>query len=269
MTVDHLGLIPEVLLLQADTLDALDQAAGEQVGVGPQNLVDLFVQQFEIGGRRFQVGAGILGGIAGFVFTVHQIAVGHIGIGDHGGVAHPFVAVLDHRHALGDQTQAVHLVGAPHLAGNAVPHGQFHGQHPGQKVRTAAVRRAAVLGAGLAVDRQVAGDGDVTGHADLLAAGHAHAVDPADGGFLAKQNRVHHGVEQIHVKTVLVGPLGVIFGILLGVAAGTEGLVAHGGEHAGHDGCIRGCPMETGDDGLDHLGGVGIVLLGVVQGHPG
>ena len=93
----------------------------------------------------------------------------------------------------------------------------------------------AVLGAGLAVDRHVGGHRDVGRHADFLAAGDAHAIDAADHRLLAVEDAVDHGVEQIHVLAVLIGSLGVVGGVLGRIAAGTEGLVADGGEHRGDD----------------------------------
>jgi len=74
VTVDHLGLIPEKFLLQADPLDALDQAAGEQVGIGPDDLVDFLVEQFEIDRGLFQIVASGFGGVAALVLAVHQFA---------------------------------------------------------------------------------------------------------------------------------------------------------------------------------------------------
>ena len=256
VAIDHLRLIPEEFLLHPDPLDALDQAAGEQVGIGPDDLVDFLVEQLEIDRGVLDIVAGGLAGIAALVLAVDQLTVGDIGIGVDAGVADPLAVVLDHRHALGDQAEAKHLVGAPHLAGDAVPHRQLHRQHPREEIGAAAVGGAAVLGPGLAEDRQVAGDGDVGGHADLLAAGHPHAVDSADRRLLAAQNPVDHGVEQIHVDPVLVRPFAVVLGILLDVAAGAEGLVAGGGEHRRHHRAIGRGPVETGDDRLDHLGGV-------------
>ena len=78
-------------------------------------------------------------------------------------------------------------------------------------------------GPGLAEDRQVLRDREVAGHADLLAAGDAHAVDAADHRLVADQDRADHVVEEPHVLAVLLGPAGVVLGVLRGVAAGAEG----------------------------------------------
>jgi hypothetical protein len=121
----------------------------------------------------------------------------------------------------------------------------------------------------VAEDRQVGGHGQVAGHADLLPAGHAHAVHPADDRLAALQDGVHHGVEQVHVLAVLVGAVGVVLGVLLGVPAGAEGLVARPGEHGGHLAAIPRGRAEPGDHPLDHVGGVGVELLRVVQPDPG
>ena len=99
-----------------------------------------------------------------------------------------------------------------------------------------------MTGAGLTQDSQVAGYRQIAGHADLLPAGHAHAVDAADGGLLAIQDGVHHADEQIHVLTVLVGPLRIVLRILLGVAAGAEGLVTGAGKDHRHHTAVRERP---------------------------
>jgi hypothetical protein len=100
VAVDDLGLVPEVLFLQADTFHAFDQAPGEKVGIGPQDLVDFVVQQFEIGRCRFDDGPGLLGRITGLVLTVDDLAVDHVVVGFDGGIADPGIAILDYRDAL-------------------------------------------------------------------------------------------------------------------------------------------------------------------------
>jgi hypothetical protein len=127
----------------------------------------------------------------------------------------------------------------------------------------------AVLGAGLAEARQILTHREVAGHADLLAAADAHAVDAADHRLVAGQDGADHVVEQPHVLAVLLRLAGVVLGVLLGVAAGAEGLVARTGEdHAVHRAVVaRGAQGQ--DHALDHVGGVGVELAGVVQRDPG
>ena len=100
-----------------------------------------------------------------------------------------------------------------------------------QEVGAAAVGRRAVPGAGLSEQRQVLGDREVAGHADLLPAGDAHAVDAADHRLVAVQDRGDHVVEQPHVLAVLLRPARVVLGVLSGVAAGAERAAAGAGEH--------------------------------------
>src|SRR5581483_1670426 len=129
--------------------------------------------------------------------------------------------------------------------------------------------RRAVLGTGLAIDGEIGGDRQIGRHADLLAAGDAHAVDAADHGFFAVQDAVHHGVEQIHVLAVFVRAARIVGRVFGGVAAGAKRLVADRGEHDRHDAAIGGRFLKTGDHALYHFGGIGIVLRRVVQPDPG
>ena len=82
--------------------------------------------------------------------------------------------------------------------------------------------------------RQVLRDREVAGHADLLAAADAHAVHAADDRLVAGEDGAHHVVEEPHVLAVLLGPAGVVLGVLGGVAAGAERAVAAAGEHDRH-----------------------------------
>ena len=63
-------------------------------------------------------------------------------------------------------------------------------------------------------------------------------------------------VEELHVFAVLVGPLAVVFRILLGIAARTEGLVADRGEDDGNDAPIERRIVEPGDHAFYHVGRV-------------
>jgi hypothetical protein len=62
---------------------------------------------------------------------------------------------------------------------------------------------------------------------------------------------------------------GVVLGVLLGVAAGAEGLVAHAGEHDAVDVAGVGRRAEREDRALDHVGRVRVVLARVVERDPG
>ncbi len=125
---------------------------------------------------------------------------------------------------------------APVLAQRAALHRGLDADEQRQEVGAAAVGRRAVLGPGLAEERQVLGDREVAGHADLLAAADAHAVDAADHRLVAGEDRADHVVEEPHVLAVLLGPSGVVLGVLGGVAAGAEGAVAGAGEDHGDAG---------------------------------
>ena len=105
---------------------------------------------------------------------------------------------------------------------------------------------------------------------DLLAAGHPHAVHAADDRLLAVEDRVDHVVEQVHVLAVLVRALRSSTGeYSVRVSAGAERRVAGAGEDDRHHAAVARGGVEPGDDALDHLGGVGVVLRGVVQRDPG
>jgi hypothetical protein len=105
-------------------------------------------------------------------------------------------------------------------------------------------------------DSQVGGDADIAGTADFLSPGDAHAVDAPYHRFLAHQDGVDHAVEEVHVLAVLRRFGGVVLRILLGVAAGAEGIAAGAGEDHGHYRPVHLRPVETGDNALDHLRGI-------------
>ncbi len=109
----------------------------------------------------------------------------------------------------------------------------------------------------------------VAGHADLLAAADAHAVDAADHRLVAGEDRRDHVVEQPHVAAIFLRIAGVVLGVFLGVAAGAERLVAGAGEHHGDD-IARGARLaEREDHALHHVGGVGVELRRIVERDPG
>jgi len=270
MPVRQLGLIPEEFLLGPDTVDRLDQTAGKQVGKAPDHLVDGQVQGCEVDAQHLPLGLGRIQIVTDLHLAIDDLAIDDILIGNHERITDETAASADgeYRDDLGDQTLQLHLVGRPHLAGDALPHGVLGGQHSGQEVSRAAVRSGTVFGSGLAENGVIASDGEVASHTDLLAAGYPTAVHPADGGLLAVQNGVHHGDEQIHVGAVLLGPPTVVFGVFLGIAAGAEELLAHGCEHNRNHGTVRGSDLEPGDNTLHHLGGVGVTLTRVIQSDP-
>ncbi len=144
--------IPEELLLLPDTLDGLHQAAFEKVGEGPEYLVHLVIQEGEVHRQGLDQLPGCLSRLAGNGLAVDNLAVLNLVVGDDLRVADKLVALFEHRHDLAEVILAQHLVGAPQLAGDAVPHGVLYGEGPGQEVRRAADRRRAVPGAGLPED---------------------------------------------------------------------------------------------------------------------
>ena len=82
----------------------------------------------------FDDGAGRFGLFAGFVLTVTDLAVFNIFVGDDHGIAYPFAVDLQYRNRLADEVFCSHLIGRPHFAGNAIPHGIFQRQEAGQEV---------------------------------------------------------------------------------------------------------------------------------------
>jgi hypothetical protein len=94
-------------------------------------------------------------------------------------------------------------------------------------------------------------------------------IDAADHRLVAGEDgRDHVVVEQSHVLAVFLRMAGVVFRVLLGVAAGAEGLVARTGKHHAIDVARIRRGAESEDDPLDHVGGVGVVLRWVVQRDP-
>ena len=173
------------------------------------------------------------------------------------------------RHHVGDHPLAVGAVGRPGLAEDAGLHCPFIAEQYREEVGGAADRRRAVLGARLAEAGQVLRDGEVAGHADLLAAADAHSVDAADHRLVAGEDAAHHVVEEAEVLPVFLRIARVILRIFLGIAAGAERPVAGAGEdHADHVARV-GSGAEGEDHLLDHRGGVRVELRLVVEDDPG
>ena len=129
---------------------AFDQTAGKQIGERPQNAVDLVIQHFEIGFDGFHILPGFLGFLPRFEFTENDFAICYVSIDNDTRVANPLILFFDNRKTVGDQAELLHFVCTPKLTRYTIPHGQFNGKHPGEKIGAAAVRGGTVTGTGLA-----------------------------------------------------------------------------------------------------------------------
>jgi hypothetical protein len=123
-------------------------------------------------------------------------------------------------------------------------------------------------GAGLAEDAEVLRHREVAGHPDLLAASDPHAVRPADHRLVAVEHGRDHVVEQAHVLPVLARVAGVDLCVLARVSTSAEGPVAGAGQHHRDGRAVVARRPQAQDDLLDHVGGVGVVLLGIVESDP-
>ncbi len=150
----------------------------------------------------------------------------------------------------------------------AALHGALDADEERQEVGRAAVGRRAVLGPGLAEAGHVLGDGEVAGHADLLPAADAHAVDAADGRLVAVQDGRDHVVEEAHVRAVARRVARVDRGVLARVAARAEGAVPGTGKDRGDNRRVLARATEGEDDLADRARRVGVQLLGVVEHDP-
>jgi hypothetical protein len=121
---------------------------------------------------------------------------------------------------------------------------------------------------GLTEDRQVAGDREVAGHAELLAAADAHSVHAADHRLVALQDRRDGIVEEAHVLPVLAGTPRILLGVLTRVAAGAERRRACAGEDHRHRGAIVARFAQRQDQPLQHRRGVAVELLLIVERDP-
>jgi hypothetical protein len=68
---------------------------------------------------------------------------------------------------------------------------------------------------------------------------------------------------------VFLGVPGIVFGVFLGIAPGAECFVPNRGEYDSHHTPVVGGFPHGKDHLLDSLGGIGIILLGIVQDDPG
>ncbi len=160
-------------------------------------------------------------------------------------------------------------MGRPGIANRAGEHGIFNSYEKGEKVCRPSIGSAAVLGTRLAEAGKILGDGEITGHANLLSAADPHTVNPANHRLVVHQDRGYHVVEEAHILFILLGIPGIVLGILLGVAPGTEGLVARAGKYHSHHAAVVG-GLPHGKNHLLHgVRGIGVILLGVVQDDPG
>ena len=125
MPVVVLRVIPERFLLGTDTVNGLDQAFGKEVGKGPDNLINLFVQKLKarIGLVFLDKGACLFSLGPCLEFSVDDFFIPDIFTSDDLGIADPLSIHLQDRDSFTDQVFGLHLVGGPHLAGDAVPHG--------------------------------------------------------------------------------------------------------------------------------------------------
>jgi hypothetical protein len=76
-------------------------------------------------------------------------------------------------------------------------------------------------------------------------------------------------VEQLHILTVLITSQAVDFTVFFGVAAGTERIRAGSGKYDRHNASVQGGIFKPGNYAFDHLGGVRVILLGVIEPDPG
>src|SRR6266540_3548103 len=114
------------------------------------------------------------------------------------------------------------LVRGPRLADRAGEHRALDPHKEMQEIRGAAVRGASMLWTGLPEAREVLRDRKIAGHTNFLPTGQTHPIDPIDHRFVAHQDRGDHIVEEPHVLLILLWIAGIIFSILLRIAAGAE-----------------------------------------------
>ena len=262
--------VPRLELRLAQFLQRLGGAVGE----GEQDLggefLDLRVEHRQVHRAARQQRLAFLNRLAGLRLAVDEAAV----VVDHPvcldqRVGDEPAVDLERRHQVGEDPHVVGLVRRERLAQHAGGHRALGADGHRQEVGGAADRCRAVLRAGLAEAGEVLRHREVAGHADLLPAADAHAVDAADHRLVAGEDRRDHVVEQPHVLPVLLRLAGVVLGVLLGVAAGAEGLVADAGEHHAVDVAGVAGGAHGQDHALDHVGGVRVELAGVVEPDPG
>ncbi len=128
--------IPEEFLFLPYGINGFYEAPGKEIGKGPDDFVHFFVQQFEIGVWLvfFDKSAGLFERITFLIFTIDDLAVLNPLVRNNHGISYPFAVYFQDRHHFADQVLRLHLVGGPHLAGDAVPHGILDAEVPGQEV---------------------------------------------------------------------------------------------------------------------------------------
>ena len=87
--------------------------------------------------------------------------------------------------------------------------------------------------------------------------------------FVVHEDGRDHVVEKAHVLFVFLRIPGVIFGIFLCIAPGTECLITCSGENNCHDAPVVGRFAHGQDDLLHSFSCIGIKLLQIVQDDPG
>src|SRR5579863_6757202 len=114
----------------------------------------------------------------------------------HQRIGQPLAVELQDRNDSGEPAKPVEAMGAPRFAKGAAVHGMLDSYVKRKKIGASSIGSGAVLGASLAENSEVAGDGKVAGHSDFLPAANAHPVYAADHRLIALQNRGNHVVKK-------------------------------------------------------------------------
>ena len=114
----------------------------------------------------------------------------------------PFSSLRTGTH-FGDEGFRLHLIGAPHLAADAVPHGIFHAQKPREEIRSTPTGADPCRGPAWPKMARSEAIARSQASPDFLSSRNPHPVHTADHRLLAHQDRVHHVIEELHVGPVL------------------------------------------------------------------
>jgi hypothetical protein len=115
---------------------------------------------------------------------------------------------------------------------------------------------------------QVRGDSQITGTTNLLSTSYPHAINPANGWFLALKDTIHHAIEQVHVFTIFRWLVGIILGIFFGITAGAERPSANSGKDNGNNIPLHLGSVKASDYPLYHFSDVGVQLVGIIEDNP-